>query len=113
MEKHYVETTRIFQTSKLHRKTVRGNNADFSTIEIALKKAHGNDVDFSVSEITSNKYVEMTWKFVEIWSLTYQRNIRGKSTPIRSGVPVGKLLMQRYGLHIKTINPLKWNMMRR
>ena len=64
MEKHYVETTQIFQTSKLHRKTVRGNNADFSTIEIALKKAHGNDVDFSVSGITLKKYVEMTWKFV-------------------------------------------------
>ena len=90
-----METTRIFQTLKLHRKTVRGNNADFSTIEIALKKAHGNDVDFSVSEITAKKYVEMTWKFVEIWSLTYQHNIHGKSTPIRSGVPVGKLLMQR------------------
>ena len=59
---------------------VRGNNADFSTIEITSKKVRGNDVDFSISKITSKKYVEMTWKFVEIWSLTYPRNIHVEST---------------------------------
>ena len=48
---------------------------DFSTIKIMSKKVRGNDVDFSISEITSKKYVEMTWKFVEIWSFMYRRNI--------------------------------------
>ena len=33
----------------------------------------------------------MTWKFVEIWSSTYQRNIDVKSTWIRRGAPVGLL----------------------
>ena len=27
---------------------------------------------FGISEITSKKYMEMTWKFVEIWSSTYR-----------------------------------------
>ena len=78
-----METTRIFQPWKLHGKGT-GNNVDFSTIEITLKKVRGNnmefltskiaskkvrgnDVDFSISQITSKKYVEMTWKPVEIW----------------------------------------------
>ena len=63
---------------------------DFSTIEITSKKVHGNDVDFSISEITSKKYLEMTWKFVEIWSSTYRHNIHVESTWNRRGVPVGK-----------------------
>ena len=46
-------------------------------------------MDFSISEITSKKYVEMTWKFVKIWSLTYRRNIDIKSTWIRRGMSVG------------------------
>ena len=62
---------------------------DFSTNEITSKKVCGNEVDFSISEITSRKYVEMTWKFAEIWSLTYRRNIDVESTWIRRGVPVG------------------------
>ena len=62
---------------------------DFSNIEITLKKVRGNDVDFSISEITSKKYVEMTWKFVEIWSSTHRRNIHVDSMCIRRGVPVG------------------------
>ena len=55
------------------------------------KKVGGNDVDFSISEITSKKYVEMTWKFVEIWSSTYRRNIHVESTSIR--VPVKYLVV--------------------
>ena len=82
-------------------KKVRGNNAHFSTIEITSKKVRGNNVDFSTieislkkvrgNEITSKKYLEMTWKFVEIWSSTYPRNIHVKSTSIWCGVPVGNL----------------------
>ena len=62
-----------FSTSEVTSKRVRGNHADFSTIEIKSKKVRGNHVDFSTIEITSKKYVEMTWKFVEIWSSTYRR----------------------------------------
>ena len=57
------------------------------------KKVGGNDVDFSNSEITSKKYVEMTWKFVEIWSSTYRRNIHVESMWIRRGVPVKYLVV--------------------
>ena len=68
---------------------VRGNKVDFSTIEITSKKVCGNNVDFSTIEITSKKYVETMWKFVEIWSSTYRRNIHVESTSIWRGVPVG------------------------
>ena len=95
-----------FSTSQLHRKKVCGNNLDFSTIENTLKKVRqnnvdfstseitskklrGNDVDFSISKITSKKYVEMTWKFVQICSLTNRRNIDVESISVRRGVPVG------------------------
>ena len=61
----------------------------FWTIKITLKKARGNQADFSISEVTSKKYAEMTWKFVNIWSLTYRRNIHVESTWIRRGVPIG------------------------
>ena len=64
-----------FSTIEVTSEKVRGNNVDFSTIEMTSTKVRGNDVDFSVSEITSKKFVEMTWKFVEIWSSTYRRNI--------------------------------------
>ena len=61
-------------------KKARGSNVDFSTIEITSTKVRGKNVDFSTSEITSKKYVEITWKFVEIWSSTYRRDIEVKST---------------------------------
>ena len=80
-----------FSTIEITSKKVRGNNVDFSTIEILLKEVRGNDMDFSISEITSKKYLEMTWKFVEICSSTYPRNIHVESTSIRCGVPVGTL----------------------
>ena len=78
-----------FSTIEITSKKVRGNNVDFWTIKITSKKVHGNYVDFSISEITSKKYVELTWKFVEIWSSTYRRNIYVESTWIRRGVLVG------------------------
>ena len=70
-------------------KKVRGNDVDFSTIEITSKKVRGNDVDFSISEKKTKKYVETTWKVVEIWSSTYRHNIHVESTSIRRGVSVG------------------------
>ena len=79
-----------FSTIEVTSERVRGNNVDFSTIEITSKKVRGNDVDFSTIEIISKKYVEMTCKFVEIWSLTYRRNIHVESRWIRRGVPVGR-----------------------
>ena len=69
-----------FSTIKITPIKVRGNNVDFSTIEITSKKVRGNHVDFLISEITPKKYVEMTWKLVEIWSSKYRRNIHDKST---------------------------------
>ena len=71
-------------------KKVRGNNVDILTSEITSKKVRGNDVDFSTIEISSKTYVEMTCKFVEIWSLTYRRNIHVESRWIRRGVLVGR-----------------------
>ena len=69
-----------FSTIKITLKKVCGNNVDFSTIEIKSKKVRGKNMDISISEITSKKYVEMTWKFVEIWSSAYRRNIGVDST---------------------------------
>ena len=82
-----------FSTIEITSKKVRENNVNFSTIEITSKKVRGNDVDFLTFAITSKKYAEMTWKFVEIWSLTYRRNIHVESTWIRRGVPFGILLL--------------------
>ena len=104
-----MERTWIFSPSKLRRKKVlrnnvdfstieltpkkgQENNMDFSTIEITSKKISGNDMDFLISEITSKKYMEMTWKFVEILSLTYRGNIDVESTSIGRGVPAGTFL---------------------
>ena len=81
-----------FLTSKITPKTVRGNNLDFPTSEITSKRVCGNDVDFSISEITSKTSVEMTWKLIKIWSLTYRRNIDVESMWIQRGVPVGLLI---------------------
>ena len=74
-----------FLTSKITPKKTLKNNVDFSTIEITLKKGRGND-----SEIPAKQFVEMTWKFVEIWFSTYRCNIDIESTSIRRGVLVGK-----------------------
>ena len=63
---------------------------DFSTSEIRSKKVRGNDVDLSISKVISKKYLEMTWKFVEIWSSTYRCDIDVESTWIQRGVSVGQ-----------------------
>ena len=63
-----------FSTIKITSRKVRGNNVYFSTIEMMSKNVCGNDVEFSIREITLKKFMEMTWKFVEIWSSTYRRN---------------------------------------
>ena len=80
-------------TIEITSKKVRENNVNFSISEITYEKVRGNDVDFSISESTSKKYVEMTWKFVDIWSSTYRRNINVESTSIRRGMPVGLALL--------------------
>ena len=71
-----------FFTIKIMSTKVSGNNVDFSNIEITSKKVRRNDVDFSISKITLKKYVEMTWKFVKIWSSSYRHNIDIESTSI-------------------------------
>ena len=82
-----------FSTSEITPKKVSENNEDFSTNEDTSIKVRGKDVDFSISKTTLKKYVEMTWKFVEILSSTYRRNIDVESTSIRCGVPFGLCLI--------------------
>ena len=84
-----------FSTIEITSKKVRGNNVDFSTIKITWRKVRGSDVNFSISKITLKKYVNITWKFVQIWSSTYQRNIYIESVTIWRGVPI--FLMQIHG----------------
>ena len=83
-----------FSNIEITSKKVRGKNVDISTIEITSKKVRENDMDFSISEITLKSYVEMTWKFVEVWSSLYRRNIDVESTSIRRGVPVGYIFQE-------------------
>ena len=78
-----------FSIIKVTSKKLSENNVDFWTIQITPKKVRGNDVYFLIREITSKKYVEMTWKFVEIWSSTYWCNIHVESTSIWRSVSVG------------------------
>ena len=93
-------------TCEVTQEKVHGNSMDFSIIEISSKKIRGNGVDFLINEIKWKNYVEMTWKFVKIWSLTYRSihlivdtsytsirwyiNIDVESTLIQHGAPVGK-----------------------
>ena len=81
-----------FFTSEISPKKILGNNVDFLTIDITPRNVRGNDVDFSISKITSKKYVKMTWKFVDICSSMYQRNIHVQSTSISRGASVSLLL---------------------
>ena len=70
---------------------LRRNEVDFSLIEITSKKVRRNEVHYSSIEITSKKYVEMTWKFVDIFSSMYRRNVAIESTSIQRGASVGML----------------------
>ena len=83
-----------FFTSEISPKKILGNNVDFLTIDITPNNVRGNDVEFSISKITSKKYVKMTWKFVDICSSMYQRNIHVQSTSISWGVFVSLLLVK-------------------
>ena len=85
-----------FSTIEITSKKVHGNKVDFSTSKIMPKKVRGNDVDILISEITLKKYVEMMWKFVEMWSSTYRRKMHVELTSIRRGVPVGLRLVLKY-----------------
>ena len=44
---------------------------------------------FFFNKVTSKKYVEMTWKFVEIWSSVYRLNVDVELMSIRRDVPIG------------------------
>ena len=87
-------------TSEITSKKIRGNNVDFLTIEITSKKGRGNDVDFSISEITSKKYMEIMWKFLELWSSTYWCNTDVRSTSIQRGVSFGAGFIIKYYFRI-------------
>ena len=76
-------------TSEIMPKKVRGKNLGFFNHRNYIKKSTWKQCGFSISEITSKKYVEVTRKFFEIWSLTYRRNIDVISTLIQRGVLVG------------------------
>ena len=79
-----------FLLIKIASNKVRRNTVDFWPIEITSKKVCQNDIDYSTIEVTSKKYIKMTWKFVDVFSSRYWRNIAIKSTSIRCGVSVGK-----------------------
>ena len=64
-----------FSLIEITSKKIRGNDVHFSLIEITSKKICQNDVDFSSIEIRSKMYVEMTWKFINIFFSAYRRNI--------------------------------------
>ena len=74
-----------FLSIQITSKKLRGKNVDRQNY--VKKKVRGKNVDFSINEITSKKYVEITWKFVEIWSLKYRLNIDVESKSIQRGVP--------------------------
>ena len=106
--KKYVVTTQIFGASKLRQKSTWNRRGFFDQRTYIdkstwkqpgffdhrnyVEKVRGIDVDISTIEITSKRYVHSTWKFVEIWSSTYRRNIHVESTSIRHGVPIGNPL---------------------
>ena len=77
--KKHVEATQIFWPAKLHKSTweQRGFLDQQNYVKKSTWKRQGNDV-----------------KLIEIWSLTYWRNIDVKSTWIRGGVPVGHQFFQ-------------------
>ena len=77
------------------KKTCR-NNVDFLIIKITLEKVHGKHLDFLAIAITSKKYVEKTWKFVQIWSSTYQGNTDDECTCIKSGASIGSLFLGKH-----------------
>ena len=84
--KMYVETTWIFRPSKLHPKRY------LETARI-----------FRPAKLIRKKNVEMRWKFVEIFSSTYRRNIDVELTSIRRGMTVGILTLVKK-LMIKILN---------
>ena len=79
----------VFSPIEITLNKVCRNDIDFSHIKITLTKVHWNNVHFSPTEITSTRYVEMTWKFVDIFSSMYRYYIAIKSTSIRRGVYFG------------------------
>ena len=78
-----------FLSIEITSRKVHWNNVNFSLINIASNKIRRNYVDFSPIDITWKKCVEMTWKFVDIFFLTYRRNININSTSTRHVMPVG------------------------
>ena len=85
----YVETRWIFRPSKLHRKTYVETTWIFPPSKLHRKKYMETTWIFPPSNLHWEKYVK-TWKFIEIWSLTYRRNIHVESTSIRRGALLGK-----------------------
>ena len=93
----YVEVTSVFQRNyikKIHQnnvdvtsneitsKKVSRNGVDFSPIKLSSIKLRRNDVNFLPIEITLKKYVDMMWKFIDVFFSTYPRNIDIESTSI-------------------------------
>ena len=104
LQKKYIEVTTTFRLSKLiERKYFKRtflpfefasnkelqNDVNFSPIESTSSKERRKRVGFLYIEITSKKYVEATWKSLEILFLTHQSNIDIESTSIRRVVSVG------------------------
>ena len=59
-------------------------------MDFSIKHPTLNKLNNKKKKLTSKKYVEIIWKFVEIWISMYLCNIDVESTWIRHGVLVGK-----------------------
>ena len=118
--KKYIRNDIDVSSIEIFSKKVRQNNIDFSLIEIVLSKVQRKYVGFSITQITLNKvhrngnnfspieikskkYVEMTWKFVDILPLTWRHNMAIESTLIWRGVSFGLVwwVLLEKNVHIK------------
>ena len=68
---------------------VHRNGINFLPIEITSNKVRRNDVEFSRIEMTLDKFVETTWKFIDIFFSTFRCSIDIESTSIWRVVSVG------------------------
>ena len=61
-------------------------------------KVPKDDVNFTLIEITSKEYVEITWKFVDIFSSYYPCNIDIEWRSIWRGVSIGNVFTEDVAL---------------
>ena len=78
-----------FSPVKITLKKVHQNDFHFSPIEITSNKASQRDAEFLSIKTKSKKFVEATWKLVDILFSMNRHNIDNESTSIQRVVSVG------------------------